>query len=248
MSRQGKIFIGTSGWNYKHWVGIFYPAGIKPAQQLAFYLKHFKTVELNNPFYHLPPPQTFTNWRKSTPKDFLFAVKASRFITHNKKLNVEKENINLFLNSAKRLNEKLGPILFQLPPKWNINIERLGSFLKKLPKKYRYTIEFRNQTWYTEDVYGLLKKYNCAFCIYELAGIQSPKEVTADFVYIRLHGPTLLKYAGSYSNKVLKSWSKLCLQWRKEGKDVYVYFDNDQAAYAAFNAQTLLKFSTIRNK
>lgn len=243
MAMKGKIFIGTSGWSYKHWIGVFYPADIKASEQLAFYLKHFKTVELNNPFYHLPPPQTFTNWRKNTPKDFLFAVKASRFITHNKKLNVEKENINLFLNSAKQLKEKLGPILFQLPPKWNVNTERLGTFLKKLPKKYRYTIEFRNQTWYTEEVYELLRKFNCAFCIYELAGHQSPKEITANFVYVRLHGPNLSKYAGSYSDASLKAWVKLCLQWKKQGKDVYVYFDNDQSGYAAFNAQSLLKFT-----
>lgn len=246
MKKQGQIFIGTSGWNYKHWIGTFYPVDTKTGDQLSFYTKQFKTVELNNPFYHLPSPQTFANWRKNTPKDFLFAVKASRFITHNKKLNVEKENIALFLNSAKRLKEKLGPILFQLPPKWNVNTERLERFLKKLPKKYRYTIEFRNQTWYTQEVYDILRKYNCSFCIYELAGHRSPHEITADFVYVRLHGPTPSKYAGSYSDKVLKDWAKICLQWKKQGKNVYVYFDNDQLGYAAFNAKSLLSF--IKNK
>lgn len=248
MAGKGKIYIGTSGWHYKHWVGTFYPEKTKDADQLAYYFCYFNTVELNNSFYHLPPPQTFTNWRKATPAKFLFAVKGSRFITHNKKLNVEKENIILFLNSAKHLKEKLGPILFQLPPGWNVNSERLKNFLKKLPKKYRYCFEFRNNSWYDEEIYSLLRKYNCAFCIYELAGHLSPKEVTADFVYVRLHGPTSAKYAGSYSEQVLKKWATLCLQWQNEGKDVYVYFDNDQLGYAAFNAKDLFKFTNEKRK
>jgi len=213
---------------------------------LSYYLKFFKTVELNNSFYRLPSPQTFTNWRKNTPADFLFAVKGNRFITHNKKLNVEKDSINLFLKSANKLKEKLGPILFQLPPKWNRNTERLQSFLKKLPKKHRYTFEFRNPTWYNDESYDILKKYNCAFCIYQLAGHQSPILVTADFVYVRLHGPTENKYAGSYADTDLKKWANLCLQWQKQGKDVFVYFDNDQLGYAAFNARTLSKFTGKR--
>ncbi|TMI94433.1 MAG: DUF72 domain-containing protein [Bacteroidetes bacterium] len=246
--RKGKIHIGTSGWHYKHWVGTFYPDKTKDADQLAYYFSHFNTVELNNSFYHLPLPQTFTNWRKATPPKFLFAVKGSRFITHMKKLNVEKESINIFFRSVSKLKEKLGPILFQLPPKWNVNTERLKLFLKKLPKKYSYSFEFRNPDWYTEEVFSLLKKYNCAFCIYELAGHQSPKEVTADFVYIRLHGPTPAKYAGSYSDIILKEWAALCMQWQNEEKDVYVYFDNDQAGYAAFNAKTLIRFTTGKKK
>lgn len=234
---KGKIHIGTSGWHYKHWVGTFYPNNTKDAKQLAYYLNFFKTVELNNSFYHLPPPQTFNKWRRSVPDDFVFAVKASRYITHVKKLKVEKENVRLFFDSANKLQKKPGPVLFQLPPKWKMNTERLAAFLKLLPKKHQYSFEFRDQTWYHEDVYTLLRKHNCAFCIYELAGHLSPLIITSDFVYIRLHGPGG-KYAGSYSSTQLKKWAEQCKQWQQEGKNIYIYFDNDQLGYAAF-AQTL---------
>ncbi|MGN6292899.1 MAG: DUF72 domain-containing protein [Chitinophagaceae bacterium] len=135
----------------------------------------------------------------------------------------------------------IGPILFQLPPSWKINTDRLKRFLSLLPKKYIYTFEFRNHDWYKEEIYDLLKKFNCAFCIYELAGHMSPIEITADFMYVRLHGPTQNKYEGSYSTAQLKSWARRCQKWQQAGKDVYVYFDNDQAGYAAFNAQKLLE-------
>jgi len=237
--KKGEIHIGTSGWHYKHWNGTFYPEGTKDKDQLDEYIKTFRTVELNNSFYHLPNAETFTNWKKKTPKDFLFAVKGSRYITHLKKLKVTEQPIQDFIDHAKHLEHKLGPILFQLPPKWNVNVERLADFLRYLPKNYRYTFEFRNATWYQEAVYELLKKYNCAFCIYELAGHLSPLTITADFVYIRLHGPGD-KYQGRYDKATLKKWAKHCIKWQQEGKDVYVYFDNDQLGYAAFNAKELM--------
>jgi len=232
---KNKIYIGTSGWHYKHWIGTFYPEGTKDAEQFGYYLQHFDTVELNNSFYRLPAKETFANWRRSVPKDFIFAVKASRFITHMKKLKDPVESIEQFFDHVNALKEKLGPILFQLPPGWKLNLERLETFLSYLPKQYRYTFEFRNATWYTEEVYGLLRKHNCAFCIYELEHHLSPEIVTADFVYIRLHGPGN-KYQGSYSTATLQKWMRKCKAWLKEKKDVYVYFDNDQVGYAAFNA------------
>jgi uncharacterized protein YecE (DUF72 family) len=234
-----KIHIGTSGWKYKHWQGgIFYPPELKETDELSFYTGIFKTVELNNSFYHLPDPKTFKQWGKSVPANFIFSVKASRYITHMKKLNETGEALSLFLKHARQLKEHLGPILFQLPPKWKINIERFELFIKKLPKKFRYTFEFRNPTWYHQDIYDLLKKYNCAFCIYELDHHQSPIITTADFIYIRLHGPEG-KYNGSYSNQQLKEWAKRCRNWSKSGKEVFIYFDNDQKGYAANNAQSL---------
>lgn len=214
----------------------------KPADQFKYYSQFFKTVELNNPFYRLPAKETFENWRKGSPKDFIFVVKANRYITHMKKLKDFKEPLQLFLDHAGGLKEKLGPILFQLPPGWKLNLERFTAFIQGLPKGYRFVFEFRNATWYNDKVYDLLKKYNCAFCIYQLAGHQSPPIVTADFVYLRLHGPTANKYQGSYDDETLKSWAKQCKQWVKEKKDVYVYFDNDQAGYAAFNAKSLIEF------
>ncbi len=236
---NGKIYIGTSGWHYRHWIGTFYQPGTKSAEQFEFYKQSFSTVEINNSFYRLPSPEEFKNWRKESSDEFLFVVKASRFITHNKKLKDPEETVKRFFENVRYLKEKLGPILFQLPPSWKKNAERLEAFLDVLPKKYRYVFEFRNETWYDEDIIDLLKKHNCAFCIYELAGHTSPAYVTADFVYVRLHGPGNSKYQGSYSQKQLTEWAKQCHAWQREGLDVFVFFDNDEKGYAAFNAQSL---------
>jgi uncharacterized protein YecE (DUF72 family) len=236
---NGKIHIGTSGWHYRHWIGTFYPAGTKPDKQFELYKQTFSTVEINNSFYRLPSPDVFRSWRTESPADFLFVVKASRFITHNKKLKDPEESIKRFFANVRYLKEKLGPILFQLPPSWKINAERLEAFLHVLPKKYRYVFEFRNSTWYDDEIISLLKKHNCAFCIYELAGHSSPAYVTADFVYVRLHGPGDAKYQGSYTEKQLKEWAEQCHEWQREGHDVFVFFDNDEQGYAAFNAQSL---------
>lgn len=236
--KKGKIYIGTSGWHYKHWKGTFYPPDIKEQEQFEVYTKSFKTVEINNSFYHLPTIKTFNDWRKKAPADFIFSVKASRYLTHMKKLIPDPEATDKFLRHAGKLEEKLGPILFQLPPGWNINVERLQSFVSILPKAYLYTFEFRNETWHNEEVYEILKKYNNAFCIFELDRYTSPIKITADFVYVRLHGPNG-KYQGSYTDTVLQQWKKRCLNWQKSNKDVYIYFDNDEKGYAAFNARTL---------
>jgi uncharacterized protein YecE (DUF72 family) len=234
---MGKIWVGTSGWLYRHWKGTFYPDGLRAKDEFPFYSLFFNTVELNNPFYRLPSRETFENWRKNSRSDFLFVVKASRYITHMKKLNDAKEALDLFLHNCDGLEEKLGPVLLQLPPGWELNIERLETFLKQLPKGYRFAFEFRNPTWYTKAVYALLKKYNCAFCIYQLAGHTSPIEVTTDWVYVRLHGPTKTKYQGNYDFDALRQWADKAKEWQQSGKDVYIYFDNDDSGYAAFNAQ-----------
>ena len=243
---KGKIYVGTSGWHYKHWKGTFYPADIRESMQFEEYKKYFSSVEINNSFYRLPTPETFAMWRKTTPADFVFAVKASRFITHMKKLNLDKEGVSKFFTSVRKLNEKIGVILFQLPPKWKINTERLRNFIGVLPKKYRYAFEFREHSWYNHDVYDILRSSNCAFCIYELERHLSPIEVTADFVYVRLHGPGN-KYQGSYTLDTLKEWGRRCLEWQKQGKDVFFYFDNDQEGFAAFNAIDLQKI-ILKNK
>jgi uncharacterized protein YecE (DUF72 family) len=234
-----KIYIGTSGWHYKHWLGTFYPAGTSAKQQFEYYARHFDTVEINNSFYKLPPKEVFETWYQNSPKRFLFVIKANRFITHNLKLTRPREPLDRLFNSILGLKEKLGPILFQLPPKWKVNIERFKEFLEALPAGFRYVFEFRNETWYNEEIYKLLQKHNCAFCIYELAGHKSPVKITADFVYVRLHGPTENKYQGSYSKVALRKWAAFCLEWQAAKKDVFIYFDNDQEGYAAFNAVML---------
>src|SRR5688572_15404792 len=223
--KKGKLYIGTSGWHYKHWIGKFYPADLKPVEQLDYYLTFFDTVEINNSFYRLPTRETFLKWHRDTPSKFLFSVKASRYITHMKKLNESEDALEVFLSNAEALAEKLGTVLFQLPPGWKVNLERFDNFLGVLPRGERFVFEFRNYSWYTTEIYRLLQKYNCAFCIYELGGHESPKEVTADFVYVRLHGPGN-KYQGSYNNDRLKKWAEHLLQWSEDGKDVYIYFDN----------------------
>jgi uncharacterized protein YecE (DUF72 family) len=233
-----RIHVGTSGWHYKHWLGNFYPPDLEPSKMLPHYLRSFRTVEINNSFYRLPPRETFEQWRRSTPADFNFAVKASRYLTHMKKLKDPEEPIARFFDSVAGLGRKLSVVLFQLPPAWKLNLERFEHFLNALPKGYRYTVEFREKSWLTGPVYSLLEQHNIAFCIYELEYFMSPVITTADFVYVRLHGPGL-KYQGSYSDDVLRSWAKHAKKWNAEGKDVYVYFDNDQAGYAAYNAITL---------
>jgi uncharacterized protein YecE (DUF72 family) len=233
------IRIGTSGFHYKHWKGPFYPDKIPASKMLDYYVQHFDTVELNNSFYRLPKPEAFDGWRDATPPNFAFAVKASRFLTHNKKLKDPENALENLLPRAARLGDKLGPILFQLPPRWRVNVERLQNLLEVLPRDLRYTFEFRELSWITAEVNAILTRFNAAFCIYELAGYQSPLSVTADFTYVRLHGPGDQKYQGSYSPGRLLSWARRIEKWAKELKAVYVYFDNDQAGFAALNARAL---------
>jgi uncharacterized protein YecE (DUF72 family) len=237
-----ELRIGTSGWHYRHWRGPFYPDDLPTSKMFAYYQQHFDTVEINNSFYRLPPPGCFAGWREVSSADFCFAVKASRFITHNKKLKDPENALENLLPRAEELKEKLGPILFQLPPRWRRNAERLEGLLGILPRKHRYAFEFREPSWNLPEIYQILRRYNAAFCIYELAGYHSPFEITADFTYVRLHGPGE-KYQGSYSHGVLEHWAEQIASWRRELKGVYVYFDNDQAGYAARNALELKKLA-----
>ncbi len=233
------IRIGTSGFHYKHWKGRFYPPRTPDAKMLDYYVQHFDTVELNNSFYRLPTPEAFDAWRDATPPNFIFAVKASRFITHNKKLKDPENALDNLLPRATRLGPKLGPVLFQLPPHWRVNADRLRGLLEILPRDVRYAFEFRELSWLTPEIDSILKKFNAAFCIYELAGYHSPLTITADFAYIRLHGPDPGKYQGSYSDEKLRMWARQIAAWERHLAAIYVYFDNDQNGYAAANALTL---------
>ena len=239
-----EIRIGTSGYHYKHWRGPFYSRNISPNKMLEFYSKHFDTVELNNSFYRLPTETAFDNWRQSTPADFVFAVKASRFLTHQKKLKDPESALQNFLPRASRLSKKLGPVLFQLPPRWQVNPGRLEALLEALPSDLRYGFEFRDVTWIRPEINKLLARFRAAFCIYELAGYHSPLTITADFAYVRLHGPGLGKYQETYSADRLRRWSKQVEDWAKDLAAVYIYFDNDQAGYATRNALTLKRMLT----
>jgi len=238
VKQPGKIHIGTSGWHYAHWRGPFYPDKLPASKMLEFFTKHFDTVELNNTFYRLPAPGGVESWRDSTPKEFLFSAKGSRFLTHMKKLKDSGPGIDKFFERVSPLGRKLGPIVFQLPPFWEVNEERLDLFLRALPRRRRYVFELRNPTWHTEPVYRILRRHNAAFCIFEIAGFRSCFEVTADFTYVRLHGPGAA-YQGAYTDAALREWAARIRESRHSLRAVYVYFDNDQAAHAVNNALTL---------
>jgi len=234
-----KVLIGTSGWHYKHWLGVFYPEGTSGREMFQIYARHFNTVEINNSFYRLPSANTFDAWRESSPDGFCYAVKASRFITHMKKLKDPESSSAKFFLAAERLEKKLGPILFQLPPRWKVNVERLAEFFEVLPKGHQYVVEFRDESWFVDRVYELLRKYNVAFCIHDFADMKVPNEITADFTYIRFHGPTSAKYFGSYSDAQLRTWAKRINDWQLSS--VYAYFNNDPGGEAVKNALTLKK-------
>lgn len=233
-----RIHVGTSGWSYDHWQGRFYPPGLAANQRLAYYQEHFRTVEINSSFYSLPSAASLRHWYDSVADDFIFSVKASRYITHMKKLRDPRKTLKMLMSRVQVLHHKLGPILFQLPPRWHINVERLAAFLKMLPREHRYAVEFRDPSWFSPQIYELLAESSVAFCIFDLDRKLSPLQVTTDFVYIRLHGP-LGPYQGRYDDRTLKRWAAAIKQWREQGREVYCYFDNDEAAYAVRDASRL---------
>lgn len=226
LPRDPEIRIGTSGWHYDHWIGRFYPANTAHTALLDRYAEHFDSVEINTAFYRLPAAATFAAWRDSTPDRFISACKASRYITHMRKLKDPTVSVARFLEAALKLGPKLGPILFQLPPKWRPNVRRLETFLEALPPSRRYAFEFRDSRWFDDAVLSALERHGCAFCVYDLAGTQSPAEVTADFAYVRLHGPAGA-YRGNYDDAALARWARRLIDWRASGRDVFCYFDND---------------------
>lgn len=235
-----RSWVGTSGWHYPHWSGGFYPKDVPAKSYLTYYAGIFETVEINSSFYRLPSEETLRGWVEHTPPGFVFACKASRYITHRKKLKDPCESLMLFLQRISVLGDKLGPVLFQLPPRWRPDAARLEGFLEALPRDQRFTFEFRDLRWNTPEVMGLLERSGSAFCCFDLGGTASPIRVTADFVYIRLHGPGA-PYRGSYSDACLADWAARIAAWRAGGLDVYCYFDNDEHAYAPRNAESLIE-------
>ena len=237
-SGAGRIRIGTSGWQYDHWKGPFYPEDLPKRAFLEWYAGCFDTTEVNSFFYGLPKPETVAGWREAVPSGFEFAVKGSRYITHMKKLKEPEASLGRFWERAGLLGDQLGPVLFQLPPNWNVNADRLRAFLQALPSGPRYTFEFRDDSWFAPEVYELLEEHGAAFCVYELGDQASPVKVTADFAYVRLHGPEA-GYAGDYGDQALAAWAHQLGTWQKQGLDAYLFFDNDQAGYAALDGLRL---------
>jgi uncharacterized protein YecE (DUF72 family) len=245
---HAQVHIGTSGWSYAHWKGSFYPEHLPGSRMLEYYAQRLNCVEINNSFYRLPGQQILQQWYDSTPDNFLFTVKASRYITHMKKLGEPRKTVPVLLNRVSALGDKLGPILFQLPPRWHFNGARLDDFLNTLSNDFRYVFEFRDRSWLNEKTLELLSRYAIAFCIYELDGYLSPKQITTDFIYVRLHGPGGA-YLGSYDEQTLAGWAEDFSVWARNGQAIYCYFDNDQHGYAVQNAlrlQAMLSHSDKR--
>lgn len=232
---SAKVNIGTSGWYYQEWVGPFYPKEIKMGDLLNYYTRFFSTVEINLSFYRLPDRETFCHWANEVPEGFIFSVKANRYITHLKKLKDSFDPLNRFLEVVFFLKDHLGPILFQLPPRWKCNPERLEAFLQILPAGNHYVFEFRDPSWWNEAVYHLLKIYRVSFCIFDLSTVLSPIVSTSELIYIRLHGPNHA-YCGQYSQETLMKWAKKIKEWSDQNKTIYCYFDNDQSGFAIKNA------------
>ena len=244
------IYIGTSGWSYKHWKnGVFYPQRWKE-HELRYYQKFFNSVELNTSFYHLPKKEAFRNWRKLVPKDFIFSVKASRYLTHILKLSEPREPLENLLENASVLREKLGPIFFQFAPNFAADPEKLAKFAKILrgsPRgsnppfgiraegwTLRFAFEFRHQSWFSPEIYQILKKHNLALIFSDTPKYPYEEEITADFIYLRLHGHKVL-YGSKYTKEELRNWTRKIKRWGRK-KDVYCYFDNDAQGFAPQNA------------
>ncbi len=238
MKKKGTLLVGTSGWVYEHWRGVFYPEGLPHQGWLPFYMEHFDTVEINNTFYQLPSVETFKGWHRAAKKGFVYSVKASRYITHMKKLSKPERPLSLFMERALLLEENLGPILFQLPPRWHANTARLEEFTERLPSGQRFVFEFRDKSWFSREVYQVLEKRGMGLCLYHMPGFTTPLVVTAGFVYIRFHGSGTL-YGGRYERGFLKGWATTIQGFLKEGLDVYVYFNNDALGNAVVNAMEL---------
>jgi uncharacterized protein YecE (DUF72 family) len=240
----GQLYVGTAGWSYSGWEKVFYPEKVKSTyERLAFYSRSFDAVEVNYSFYHLPKPETCKKWAEAVPKHFLFAVKASRFITHIKRLEGVEEAWEKFLGNIRALEDRLGPILFQFPPSFRADLDRLERFLSLVKRdrrtpRVRSVFEFRHRSWFTEATYDILRKAGATLCIAHSSRYPYAEQVTADLVYYRFHGPKEL-FASKYGDAQLRSWAAQMRQHLAAGKTVHAYFNNDVHGYAVENARTL---------
>jgi uncharacterized protein YecE (DUF72 family) len=232
-----EIRIGCSGWQYKHWRGAFYPPDLPSHRWLRHYASQFDTVEINNTFYRLPEATAFAAWKKAVPPGFLYAVKASRFLTHMKRLKDPVEPLDRLFSRARALGRALGPVLYQLPPRWRVDLDRLDTFVRALPARRRHAIEFRDPSWYTDAVFDLLTKHRVALCLHDMTGSATGRVAIGPFVYVRFHGPQ--KYNGRYDDGTLDKWAQWLAEQQGDGKPVYGYFNNDIGAHAPRDARRL---------
>lgn len=234
----GDLRIGTSGFHYNHWKGVFYPDRLSKAQWFSYYAEHFDTVEINNTFYHLPSAAAFQSWKAQAPPGFLYALKFNRYGSHWMRLKNPRTTIGNFLSVASRLEESLGPILVQLPPRWHVDIERLDGFLAQAPRALHWAVEFRDASWLCPEVYAVLRRHHAALCIHDMIEAH-PRVLTCDWTYLRFHGH---HYAGSYSAQKLAAEAKWIKQLLGRGLDVFAYFNNDVHGFAVRNAADLKRY------
>jgi uncharacterized protein YecE (DUF72 family) len=235
---MNRIRIGCSGWNYRHWRERFYPKGLPQRRWFEFYAQHFDTVEINNSFYRLPKAETFAAWREQAPPGFCYAVKANRFLTQAKKLKDCAEPLQRMMAPFCALGDRLGPILYQLPPHFRINLERLEDFLKLAPKDVTNVFEFRDPSWYVDETFALLESHGASFCVHDMKGSATKRIAVGRAAYVRLHGAGG-KYWGRYSDEALLSWTDWLVAQARAGRTSWCYFNNDTHAHAIHDALTL---------
>lgn len=234
------LYIGTSGWSYDHWDGILYPHGLPARQRLGVYLAHYATVEVNSTFYHWPADRTFVGWEAQLPPGFLMTIKAPRGLTHSKRLYAPEPWLAIVQRGMQCLKWHQGVLLVQLPPAFAYDFDRLAYFLECVPAGLKVAVEFRHPSWHRDDVFALLERTGTSYCIMSGAQLPCHLRATADFVYVRLHGPDHgFLYAGSYSDADLRWWSQRIQEWRSQNREVFVYFNNDGGGNAVRNADTL---------
>jgi uncharacterized protein YecE (DUF72 family) len=238
----GRVLVGTSGYVYRDWRARFYPRRLGAAGWLRFYADHFPTVELNNPFYRLPRAQTFAAWRAQVDHGFVFAVKASRFLTHVKRLREPAAPLARLLRRARALGDTLGPVLVQLPERLHLDLERLDGFLaalarQRLVRGLRAVLEVRHPSWLDPEALRRLRAARVALCLADWRSLAVTGPLTADFVYVRRHGAR--GHGGAYDERALRADARAVRQWRRQGRDVYIYFNNDRHAFAVKNARRL---------
>jgi uncharacterized protein YecE (DUF72 family) len=236
--RTPRLCVGCSGWNYKSWRGPFYPPTLPASAWLQHYAAHFRAVEINNSFYRLPEGSRFASWRAAVPNGFVFAVKASRFLTHMKRLHDPEEPIARLFERVTALGPTLGPVLYQLPGSMPQDLLRLETFLRALPPRVQHVLEFRHPSWYAPEVYALLERHGAALCLHDKEGSVIDGPPVGPFMYVRFHGTTG-RYHGSYADETLADWARRLVEAWRGGRDVYAYFNNDPDAEAVRNAAAL---------
>jgi uncharacterized protein YecE (DUF72 family) len=230
--------IGCSGWQYKHWRGDFYPVELPTSRWFDYYAARFDTVEINNTFYRLPATETFARWAERAPAGFLFAVKASRFLTHMKKLKDPEEPLARLFERMRPMRRHLGPVLYQLPPGWKLDLARLEHFLQALPKRAGHVLEFRDPSWYADTVSALLERYGVSRCLHDMKGSATGEERVGPLVYVRFHGASGT-YSGAYPPDRLRRWAVWLNRQRRDGCEIYAYFNNDVGGHAPRDAVML---------